>query len=583
MGSKPTKEELIKQCEKLNLSTEGKVEDLRRRLQEHKDAQKSPQMSLDTPIDNQPSAETAKKTNYFIHLKSANFLYYLNYAVIVPVSLLENDIYRNENRRKDVLTDYPNHIIISKKPIGEFSQDDVMVEVDGDALPSIRFSDEIFYTFDPIPISRIIGVIFPSEESKKKFLADINIYPDSFFPEKLCSVFSKTGSSLNTNSLPEKLPENDGLFDWTKKLDAFDRILGMFSFMRNSGIIYSVVEGTYYEYTSSYLYALNCIYPQDGQQFEREAHVFKYMLRIKEPDGQNFQRVIFEKIIDWIYLGKAFNFGTAITLLSESLIPGSFTKEDEVLVYAASDVFHKMNRQEIVFRDLLINDLFRRNYALFGLMFLCQYSNVHKSHTDKQAVRNLIIANTNVIPRQTAEYLLALLGLYYGYKNMVKADTNLSLNDPVLSELCDVQQTIKIKDLNYVDRIVIDSCFEFAATSKIGSYHLRLSHFSNTKVDIRANVGRQKDVLYFDRSFKKFDTTISVIERQSKSQQLINTILKEFPSSIPSKSATLYYLLNKFGIDKRLLLQYILDNTSKIDWEELQKLVEVDMSQLNRK
>jgi len=583
MGSKSTKEDLIRQLEKLNLPTDGKVEELKQRLKEHKNKPKRSQMSIVPEVETQEGRPAQKTVSHFIHLKTSNFIYYLNSAVIVPVALIENETYRTENRRPDILTKFPGHIIVSTKPVDTFASDDVMVEIDSSAVELVMVSEDVYYTSSPIPISKIISVIFPSQETKKRFLADIKIYPDSFFPEELCNVSVGSDATVRMDASVVKLPDNEQLRYWSEKLLVFDRILGMFSFMRNVGIIYATQEGVYQQYTDAFFYALYSIYQVEPQSFERDQPVFKYLLRLKGSEGQNVQRALFERVVARIYAGQPFNCTEAATLLSELAAAGLFSREEEKTMATAADIFKKLSRQEIIFKELLGSDLFRRNYALFGLLFLAQFGNAQKSHMDKQAVRNVFIGSTALMGRNTAEYLLALLGLYYGYKNMVKADTNLVPDDRIFATLAAEEQTIKVKDLHYIDRIMVESCFEYARTDNPLKRKFEVAKYPNPKVQRSPLSIAANGDLYTDHSYKKFDTWVTVLERRNKLQQLAEIIVKEFPALITGNSLTLQFLINKYGIPKRWLVELLLEYGNSSEAADLKMLIGIDTSQLNKK
>jgi hypothetical protein len=579
MGSKP-KQELIEQCSKLGLPIDGTVQQLTKRIKDF-NSRLTTEMHFTTPIETTvDSSHQQLAKNYFVQLNVLNFQYYLNYAVILPVQAIQSEIYKTENRKRDWLTVFSDYVILSSKPVSAWNPDEVMVEINIEGLTIVEISEGVYYSADPIPISRIISAIFPSDQCRQKFLIDINISSDSYFPGNLCFVSDKR-DFIDFNPT-ESLPGNRDLPLWRDRLNRFDRILGMFSFMRTAGIICSDKENIYQEYSVSFFSALHRIYYPEGQPTERDFPIFKYLLYPTEIEGPPLHKLLLQKILHNIYSGREFGYEAAKNLLSE-VISSGILKEDESDINNVMDIFSKLERQQIIFRDVLASDLFRKHYPLLGLLFLSQFSNRAKSHTDKQAVRNVFFSNTNVLAKGMTEFLMALLGLYYGYGNLVKADTNVRIEDPIFSRLGMAQQTIKIRDFTYIERILVETCFDFSKSGHGIFRELSMRAYNATldnKPSSNTSIGQ---VNYIDRSILKYGTNITIVEKRSKLSELIDLIMKSYPSSIPYKSLVLHHVLQSSGISKQLMITLLHQAVNSLDYNDLKKLIEVDLAQNNRK
>jgi hypothetical protein len=356
----------------------------------------------------------------------------------------------------------------------------------------------------------------------------------------------------------------------------------MFSFMRNAGIIYSDREGIYQQFTPYFFYALSMIYESEPPVVDRDAPVFKYMLfpDVVETDG--FHRLLFKRIVDAIYGDQEFHFDGAVSILLDALTAGIGNREEERDLQIAIDLFTKLGRQQAIFRELLVHEVIRRHYPIWGLLFLAQFSNRDISHTDKQAVRNVFIQNTHLIPRNGAEFLLGLLGLYYGYSNMVKADTNLHLKETYFAFLADYEQAIKIRHFSSLERILMESAFIFCKTGKAAPSSLPVRREGEGGGDPRVEKmpGASADIV--DRCYDKWGTSVTMIERRDKWGELLELINRNYPTRVQAGSHLFHFIAMACGMDKRVLLDTLAQNKERLRIEEIRKLVELD-SEMNRR
>jgi len=583
--SKTRIKDLSNLCAKYNLSTEGTKDELIERLKTYEASRERVLFEINATVTSGEVREPREVYgSYFIHLNADNFSYYLNSGVIVPVELLESDVYREQNRKKDILSVYPRHLIISRQPISRLDAEDVMVEIEVSGIELQELTTGVFSSLEPIPISRVKSLIFPSQDGRKRFLNNVNIFPDSFFPEDLCEVSSKTDSKVQVEMLPTALPDNPLLIIWRERLKRMDRVLGMFSFMRNAGIIYADRDGLYQEFTSYFFYALSMIYESEPPVVDRDAPVFKYMLSPDQVEQSGFHRMLFKRILDAIYADQEFHFEGAISILSEAIAAGIANRDEERDLQIAVELFVKLERQQAIFKDLFVNETIRRHYPIWGLLLLAQFSNRSKSHTDKQAVRNVFIQNTAIIPRNAAEFLLGLLGLYYGYSTMIKADTNLSFSEPYFRVRAEHEQAIKIRYFSSLERILLESAFVFCKTGKAAPSLLPVRNILRKRPAIQRSDNFQGGTHTFvDRSYDKWDTIVTMIERRDQWDDLLDTINKNYPAGVPASSQLAHYIISKFGIDKRILLNILAQNKGRINVEALKGLVDCDLSEFSRR
>jgi hypothetical protein len=457
--SKYRKEQLVELCLKHNLSASGNKNELIERLLAA-DRTKASQLSL----TKEPALDFVRSeiSTRYIHLKGSNLAHYFNFGVIYPLALEESEIYRTENRKNDILTTFQEYIVICDRPINDFANDDVLVEiVTNDLLINNLSSTDLSYIPQPIAISRIKRILFKSQVEKVTFISSVKTFPDSFIPETICSIIDAKVEPYRIDLSTITLPPNIELHQWALKLDRFDKILGMLGYMKNVGIFYAENENIFQEYTPTYLTALSIINSAIRPIEQRDAGLFKYILFPMDIGITSVQRLLFRQIQDTIFNNEIFSVEKAIDIIQKT-IAASKPNTDEIAELKTIELlFEDLLMMRVPYKELLLNETVRRHYPIIALLFLAKFPNKGRQHTDKQAVRNIFISHEANFSKNIVEFVLAVLGLYYGYKSMIKQDTNLRFTDPYYKVLADQFQSIKYRLDNDFDRLTIESVFDF--------------------------------------------------------------------------------------------------------------------------
>lgn len=577
--------ELKDYCKKNNLSTDGKKDDLIKRLSKMT-VNSSVQLDLSSPSEYLISHDghIDDKETLFIHLKVSNLSYYFNAAVIYPLALENSSIYKNENRKRDIFNEFPEYISLSSAPINSYDDDDVLVQISTEGLRvDSSLSPNISLVSEPIPISRIKSLAFRTASVKSSFIASIKTFPDSFIPEKICTIaqLHVKAIEINLHELQVRLKSNIYLNDWRIKLMKFDRIMGMFSFMKNAGLFFSEKENIYQEYTINYFSALNLINTNTQAQPTKDIGLYKYILFPSEMETSNIQRVLFKLIIDSIYQDLNFDLGRAIFILKQALNSKLASADETNDLVLIMDFFQKLELHQVSFKDLLMIDVIRKNYPVLALLFLSRFSNKSRQHTDKQAVR-ITFMFESYFNKSLTEYLMAVLGLYYGYKTMIKYDTNLKFSDNEFENLSNQQQSIKFKLTSNLDRITIQSIFDFCKSDKPISNNYTFLYSDFDKGVQIMNMGKTSMYDYFDKSYYVHNTKITTIERKNKAEKFID-IIDRFYSNKISSDSFLYHYLTSMGIDKKILIDLLKSNIANVNSETVAQLIELDQRVKNKK
>lgn len=579
MYSNLKSEELKKLCESRGLSAIGKKEILVKRLiSSDLKSENIGQLSINDYVEEPLSSNN--QLNFYIQLKAQNLSRYFNAGVIYPLALEESEIYINENRKTDLMTQFPQHIILSTNVLNTFLDDDVLVELIVDELEIKKLDNNLFYSCDPLPVSRIKALHFKTASIIKSYLASIKIFPDSYIGEELCKVLPFNSKTVKIDLADFIIPNNDSLILWQERLLKFDKLMGLFSFMKNAGVFGIKSDAFIFEeYNTSFLNVLSLL-NSNVPPISKDIALYRYILFPESIESTNTQRLIFIKIINSIYDDIDFSFGLLKKILNEVKHSIEYSKEDKADIDNIIENIEKVENHKLAFKDLLKIEAIRKNYPILCLIFLAKYSNRGKTHTDKQAVRNQFIVNEANLPKNANEFILAVLGLYYGYKAMVKEDTNIVINDVFISGLARQVQSIKFKLKSTFERIIIQSVFDFCKTNNSTSNKYSYLYFKSQITSNKIQVANQYD--YIDKSFDLFNTKIHVLERIDKSVKLLQLIDEKYPIQLNASSNLLHYLISNFGISKEIVKEIIKSNSSRINAEEILALINFEKNIRNK-
>lgn len=570
--------ELKRICKERKIPLTGNKSDLLERLIEYDETSS---IKLDLYNDNNSIDKNEIATLYF-QLNKENLIYYFNSGIIYPLILEDNLIYKNENRKKDLLTFFQEHLIFTSKPIAELKDDEVLLEIIVNDINLIKFKNlELYYTTDLIPISRIKTISFRTAILIKSFLASVKIFPDTFIYEELCKVQSLNVETNYIDFNEIELPPNSEFLQSKKILNKFDKITGMFSFMKNSGIIYSDMENTYYEYSQTYLNLLSIINNKIELIGHKDMGLYKYILFPLQIEPTNIQRVLFRQILDSIYVDLEFNDKISKDIINSTINSNLGSIEEKNELNLVLNLLDKLENHKITFKDILFHDSIKKNYPLLALLFLNKYSNKSKQHTDKQAVRNIFISNEYNLTKNVTEFLLSVLGLYYGYKKMIKEDTNLNIKDLHFNALSNRQQSIKFKLDSTLERIVIESIYNFCKYDKVQSNNYNYLNFKALKNSNTVS-SSNRNFDYVDKSVVFLNTKITISERINKTDEVLRLIDNNYSNFNLNKSFLFHYLIDSGTINLNILKEIIKLNSDKLDSNEIIKIIDFDKNRKNK-
>lgn len=574
--SRPKIEELRRECQVRGLPMKGTQKELQQRLTDYEAGLfKSSNASLES-FDRLEIPQA----HYLLQLQRENLAMYFASGVIYPANLEPSAVYRDENRKQDILSMFPDYLVLSKGIVDRIDDSEVLVEMvlAADEASNLQHRGFFFFLNEPLPISRIVKIYFLNDQSRTSFLSSMKIFPDSFVPSDICDIVP-AGIATYTSPAATDLIRSEG--DWRHKMDYFDRLMGMVAFLKNTSLFYADKTNEYQEYTNVYFDVLPLINGYFGEPV-KSVVMFRWIIN---PDIIDVDRKIarfqFRAILYGIYQNTEFNIDWAINLLDASIKFDGDSLDSRAELQSIRNLFVDYKAHKIDYKAILVRQDVRKSIPLTIMVFLVKFSNKSLGHSDKQAVKNYFRSEECTIDRNTAEYIFAVLGLYYGYRNLVKSD-EIKLKDLLFNEIVKNESNIKFRLDSYLDRLTIESIFKFV----VGGFVQINDAFDMLKSNRAAHLRKiqipiARDVEYLNQSFFKVDKMIVKIRKIDGNQLLIQRIDARYDTNITQQSYLFTFVARHYphllSINKQEFLD-LLSKNSKDNFFELRDAIELDVN-----
>ncbi|MCS7028462.1 MAG: hypothetical protein NZ519_08325 [Bacteroidia bacterium] len=394
-------------------------------------------------------------SSFVIQINKSNLLDYFGSALIYPVNYETRELARSQ-RTKDIQHFSPNHLLISDGFTDEPNEQQVLIEValtDFDKQNLERLHEVVYLLPYPLPISRVNKIYFASKESQENSIASASTFQDAFLPIHLFDIWTESIEN-RTNIVREiqvsQITANKNLK--TESQDKFNRILGMLAFMKNAEIYYANETYELAIYSDKYLKLLREINPffdkpEIGVLDKGSLSFYSTLIKPKNSPNDTLQ-----KIVNAIYANETFRKDILKQILG--------TPTEEV-----QNAFKLLVGDKTLEALQAIDQLKPAALELILLAFLFRFRD--KEGSDKYALKEQL---PELINRKTlktirthnrASIVLAVLGLYYGYRSLPK-DEEINLNDSYFASFSkNGKFNIKYKLDNLLDRITIESVYQF--------------------------------------------------------------------------------------------------------------------------
>lgn len=239
-------------------------------------------------------------------------------------------------------------------------------------------------------------------------------------------------------------------------------------------------------------------------------------------------------------------------------------------------LFGQLERLEIPFRTVVRSEALQRNLPALALLFLSKFSNKSRQHSDKQAVRNVFIEDTT-LHISTLEYILGMMGLYYGYKNMVRDDTNLNVKDKYFADAAIQIQSIKFRMGSFLERFIVESAFQYASKGvQLNEAFDYLNWGPIEFSDLKPKIFESNRYTYVENPFELLQHRVRVIRRIDKAEAVYSKLRQGYPEKIQSSSYLFQFLVKHLPFDREQIINELQKSGSSLPLDELERVVDLD-------
>lgn len=461
---------------------------------------------------------------YFIQINKNNLLGYISSALIHPVNYETRNMARNE-RQKDVQNVAPDYLLMTDGFADVQDKEQVLIEViltESDKKRLKVLDKKVCLLGYPLPISRIESIYVANESAKDNIVSIFKTYEDAELPDNLIKKWtdgftdnSKVISKLDSSSISR----NNELK--IKEKERFDRVLGMISYMKNADLYFADSSGDYANFSEYCLKVINLINPS----FQSKDKNISF--NSNDPLKSYFEALI--------------NGRSEISTLSEILFEIYQDNLFQKNVLRKIVSLHTTDNNIKSAFQLLVDDNTKKGLAGLStkhpeftlLAMLHRFRN--KSGSDKTALKKQLqeqmLFDYEEIEQQKrgkmsqrVNFILAGLGLYYGYRSLPKRE-EISFKDKFYSSI-ERDTKVKFNPDNYLDRIIIESVYQYCFNSKVDSEFdfLPKQSMKTIFVDVPKN--------YEDDSFELYGEVIRRFSKLKVKQMSVFNIIKNWFSKL---------------------------------------------------
>ncbi len=470
--------------------------------------------------------ESSDDKKFYLQIHRSKLYDYAAQGLIVPSGYMGSEV------EDDIQAKHGDFLLLSHGYIESFDENDVLLEIIFSAT-ELQMMDankigSLYFWAIPLPITRINKVYTYDEQTQADIIKHSINYESGYIPEDRFALFKEDAFILQKR---DEEKENSNDVPYKTEVIKFDKILGMFAFIKNTNLYYMDQKGIFSNYSDHYFSLLS-----------------KFNTTI-DTEKSNFFKIISKDdiLFQFIYSDQSMN-----VLYIERLIKNT---KDEDIRELFTLLLKNPNSKRKVLHKLRERD---DNYFYVCLLYIHR----HKDGNQKDNFKSNII---NDIPYEKAEYALAFLGLYYGYR-ILRASEEVPVEDKYFKKLVDTRVNMKFKLDTKLDYIAIESIYNYVFYNKVISADFNYLSFPEgvNKIKIPTN-------LKYDINVKRNCQGSEYIKITKKSLGVIaQKVLEEYPDEIQRGEYYLTCFVDKYY--KHILKNRKIDEVAEPYFEILELL-----------
>ena len=508
---------------------------------------------------------------YYMQIHKNNLADYINKGIILPTQYLQN---RTED---DIQSKNDNCILLSDGYFEELTDNQILLEIIS-TNEEIKLLDKIFLTVDtdneifisttPLPITRISKIYVSSKAIIEKLESTFYTGDIGYLPNRKLEVIKKSfikklnRYKLDSISLKSKQikwskspkysklePHNIFVDNNIQKLLKYDKIMGMFSFMKNTNLYFSDRKKSVSNYSNNYFNLLSLLTSSINvkNSDDKQENFLKKLLQLEKPNTL-ISKLYADEMIDEIFIQK----------ISE-------TSNNRDTLYKLFDEMEKVEALESL-----------KNTQDFYLAYL--YFN--RFDGDMESLKSKIV---DIEDMGKVEILLAMFGLYYGYSK-IRAREEIKIEDDVFKNLLIDKREKNIKFMldSKLDYITIESIYQYVFNDKTSNEEFAYLEYPKKHKSIKIIETKKSKKLYNKEETLYFDVKKILITKKSWTET-ITMALTKYPKIITLKNPNLLAYMAEKGIkfDRLSMKEHQLTELS-YKKEDIEEVIQTEKNEKER-
>lgn len=396
------------------------------------------------------------QNKYLLQINRIKLQDYVQYGIIAP------DKYLGDELQKDIQSKNRNLLVLSSGYFEKIDESQIFLELilTQDEINKLCIIGDCNFLHIPLPITRIRKIYAQDQEVIKHILINLLNSEKGYLQKERFDVFEKNKEIVLEQKEYSSYDKEGTAEDFSDKLVAFDKRMGMFAFMKNASIYYSDDRGLISNYSEHYFEALSFLLDLNSKRFKEldilnQNNDFKKLLFSKNQMDAKFLEDVAQSITD-LKIKETF---------LQLLQPNSIRKTLPLLL--------QLGESGLV-------------YYLIALVYYFRQKDSNKKDNFKIDIKSLI-------PYEIAEVSLAILGLYLGYSN-IRSEELFELKNKNFKKIFGNKFHMKFKLDSKLDYITIETLYMYSFYKKRG-YEFEYLDYPNTPKAIKIRKNKSIEIV----------------------------------------------------------------------------------------
>lgn len=507
----------------------------------------------------------------YVEIHRGNIFHYFIGGLLLSSKYIGNRAFSDiQNINEDFL-------IVANSGTYSANSDLVLLEVDltGIDKEAIIVQDNYALLSIPLPVTRIKSILVQNDDIKKTIVKDALLFDGGFIPESLIAVKELELKQIFDFN-PFKVVGKKG---YSREINRFDRVLGLLAFLRNYDLLISERSKVYKSLPLHFFYAMQALDEGFGSEIIPKntiSEFYGYLFNENCPSDKSLLKWLFERV------QRDDNFTDA-----DILAFGNELKKANELSTGVRNALSLLSKNMDRKNGLKAIDELKSKAALplYIFAFLRNYGNLNSIEVARRDV-------SYFYSTAFGEYAFALLGYFYGYKNLRNTDERLS-SSSIAVNFIKGKAPIKFQLTTNFDYAVMEIVYQFVFNEKDGQAKdlLKVNHHLEEEKLTKLSYGNYP--VYEKILYGKLYQLISFADPVEKLLDQLSFLPNEIPLvstfgtfCFQARVRFVPYSVSNWGEGglnpdrivflKRDLLNYILDNKDRIDMEEMQLRIQLE-------